>query len=441
MQQAAILEEDTKEKAKLYASYQSKMSPFNWSKKAFVKATHALKDRLSNHSATTPPDSRVDSQSHLPLCQPSAMLSVDETNDKDNNMRLIRRIAERRNLSKPKIQTMVGDGSVPPKPLPVYESMKSRSLRSGSEEDPFSDGLEAQASAYSHISGDLEIDFNKRTHGMARAMKNHNHFDGQIESKKDEPQEHVSGVKSTPAQPFSNKTSGLAQHPNVMDFSSSPLGFSTPRVRLEPQASTSGLKPNLGALTRSSSIIEFSFEAKSDDEKSAKSITDGSQSIKRKSAQSDLRSPTFPAGKRSKLASWSSNEEENLEMGPHKLDKEEEKLPLSPKDHNAVMKLPAHHSDNGGRVTIYQLGNESNDGKKARPRPIIGKRTSLPRPSSMFPSGRESRPGMKRLTSIDAGMDTWRPGVKRPTSVDVDMMDIDELQTVDARYQVGGKQR
>ncbi len=427
MEQAASQEEDTKRKAELYAAHPSKMSPFNWGKKAFVKATHAIRDRLSNHSATSPPNRRLDSQSRHRLHQSSDTSSVNDTDEDDTKKRLIRRIAEGRNLAKPKIQTMVGDGNVPRKPLPVYESMKSRSLRSGSEEDPFSDGFEAPVSPYSQIDGKLDIDFSKRAQGNTRAY-NQDLMGRQNHRRLDSPQQHLLEPQSTPG--FSNKLSGLAQHPHVMDFSSSPLGFSTPRIRLEPQTSTRGLRANSGTLTRSPSIIEFSFEAQSDDEKSvaqstnSRSFTDGSQSIKRKSAQSDLRSTTASASKKFKLAPGSTNEEENIAMGYNKLDTEDEKLPLSPKDTNTILKLPEPSKIRGGRLTIFELGKEMTpeEGKKARPRPIIGKRTSLPRPRSLFPMGRESRPGMKRLTSIDA-----------------DMMEIDELQVEDSRYQVGRK--
>ena len=429
MQQAATEEEETKRRAEIYAAYPSKMSPFNWGKKAFVKATHAIRDRLNNHSTTTPPNQRMDSQRRLRLQDESDASSVDDICEDDSKKRLIRRIAEGRNLANPKIQTMVGDGNIPRKPLPVYESMRSRSLRSGSEEDPFSDGFEAPVSPYSQIDGKLDVNFNKHTHGNAKVSNYLNTAPRQVDRTLDGPHQQLSKSKSTPR--FSNIVSGLAQHPNVMDFSSSPLGFSTPRIRLEPYTSASGPKATTATLTRSPSIIEFSFEDQSDDGDSitpstiSKSFTDGSQSVKRKSAQSDLRLSTL-SRKKSKLASGSSNEDVEMAMGYSKMDAEEGKLPLSPRDKNAILK-PLEHpkgKGEGARLTIFELGKETaaNGGKKSRPRPIIGKRTSIPRPSSLFAMGRESRPGMRRLTSIDA-----------------DMMDIDELQADDERYQVGGR--
>ena len=230
--------------------------------------------------------------------------------------------------------------------------------------------------------------------------------------------------------------SGLAQHSDVMAFSSSPVGSSTPRIRLEPQSAT-GLKQPAGALMRSPSIIEFSFEAKSEDEQSlapstnSKSITDGTPSVKRKSAHSDLRSPGLPANKKSKLDSTPSKDEAGLAMGISRMDTEDEHALLSSKDKNSMLAPPARAASKGTGLNIFDLGkgkvpeyNEVVDGKKGRPRPIIGKRSSLQRPASMLFGGRESRAGLRRLTSLDT-----------------DSMDIDELQMDDSAYQVGGKKK
>ena len=54
MMQAALQEEDTDRKAKLYAAHPAKISPFQRGKQVFVKATRAIKDRLSNHSDEAP---------------------------------------------------------------------------------------------------------------------------------------------------------------------------------------------------------------------------------------------------------------------------------------------------------------------------------------------------------------------------------------------------
>ena len=433
MMQATIQEQDTKRKADIYAAHPAKMSPFQWGRKAFVKATHAIKDRLDSHSVSTPPKSTVDSQSQIGPSNKSEASSFYETDEDDTRSRLNRRIAEGQNLANPKIQAMVGDGNIPRKPLPVYESMRSRSQRSGSLEDPFSDGYEAKATPPPQIDGEFGIDFNRRTQEKM-PLKEQNSSHNQTSGFSTSPQQHLSVPQSTSR--FSNLISGLAQHSNVMDFSSSPVGFSTPRIRLEPQ-SLAGSKRKTGVLSRTPSILEFSFEGKSDDENSlaasgtSKSVTDGSQSIKRKSAHSDLRSPALPLNKKSKLTSMPSNEEATLTAGISQLATEEERVPLSRKDKNTTLRLLGRPASKGRGLNIFELGKgkapetkNEDENKKPRPRPIIGKRASLPRPSSMLSGGRDPRPGMKRLTSIDA-----------------DSMDIDELQMDDADYQIGRKRR
>ena len=433
MVQAAIHEKDTKTAADIYEAYSVKMSPFQWGKKAFVKATHAIKDRVNNHSIGTSPQMMANSQSHIGLNDESEASSLYETDEDDTRSRLTRRIAEGQNLANPKIQAMVGDGKIPRKPLPVYESMKSRSLRSGTPEDPFSDGYEAKATPSPQIDGQFDIDFNKRAHEKV-PFEDHHWPDKETNAILPGPRQHLSVPHATTK--FSNLISGLAQHPDVTDFSSSPVGFSTPRIRLEPQP-VAGAKRKTGLLSRSPSILEFSFESKSDDETSlaasttSKSVTDGSQSIKRKSAHSDLRSPTITSHKKSKLASLSTSADASLVAGISQMATNEERIPLSPRDRNATFRLLGHPASKGRGLNIFELGKgkipkitSTEENKKPRPRPILERRPSLPRPKSMLFRGRDPRPGLKRLTSIDA-----------------DGMDIDELQIDDANYQVGRKQR
>ena len=430
MMQAAIQEEDTNRKAKLYAAHSAQISPFQRGRKVFGKATRAIKDRLSSHSNETPPPKpTVHPPKHVHLSPGREACSIYDSEESDTRSRLKRRIAEGQNLANPKIQALVGDGNIARKPLPVYESMKSRSQRSGSLDDPFSDGEEAKPSSCPQINTGFNIDFNKPMHKKTLAKDPPAAYD-QMDSILAGSQQSLSVREATPR--YSNMISGLAQHPDVMDFSSSPVGFSTPRIRLEPQP-VIGPKRRTGSPSRTPSILEFSFEGKSDDEQSlapstnSKSVTDGSQSVKRKSAHSDLRSPALPAKKKSKVVSQSSNEE--LAMGISLMDTEDERIPLSSKDRNTVLGPPRRSASKGRGLNIFDLGKgkapeakNDDESKKARPRPIIGRRSSLPRSGSTLFNGRESRPGLKRLTSIDA-----------------DSMDVDELQINDAAYQVGSK--
>lgn len=88
-----------------------------------------------------------------------------------------------------------------------------------------------------------------------------------------------------------------------MDFSSSPLGFSTPRVRLEPKVDEKVKKRDI-PFVKSSSAPDFSFETSSDNETSrfrtVTSVIDDGRNVKRKNANGNLRSPIL-ANKRTRV--------------------------------------------------------------------------------------------------------------------------------------------
>ena len=309
--------------------------------------------------------------------------------------------------------------------------MKSRSQRSGSADDPFSDGDEASISPCPQNHAAFDIDFSR---------PKHEHTPAKDTSATCEPKNStLSPLRPRPLTSKSTLTcsswpSSLAQHPNVMDFSSSPVGFSTPRIRLKPQLAKS-TKRSVQTLQRSPSLLDFSFEGKSEDEHSlapsatSKSVTDGSQSVKRKSAHSDLRSPALPAKKKSKIFPSSSNEE--MAIGVSLMGIEDERVPLSSQDRNTVLAPGGRLASKSRGLKIFDVGKGKSveakcdgENRKVRPRPIINRRSSLPRSSSGLFSGRDSRPGLKRLTSFGA-----------------DSMEIDELQINDATYQVGNNKR
>ena len=431
MQQAAAQESQTKKKAAIYAAESAKLSPLEKGKKAIVKATRAIKERLSSSSGSN--DKPVISRRIGSIGRSSSggwePLPQYESQEELTRGRLDRRIAEGENLSNPKIQKLTGDGNIPRKPLPVYESMKARSQHSASG-DPFSDAGDEGG----HISPDdysgFDFDFSKRKH-KGKAVR----ASMPIMEKGDSPSEqinhHLTVPKSTAK--FSNMISGLAQHSDTEYFSSSPVGYSTPPTRLEPQPPMDWKKTKAGILQRSPSFIEFSFEGQSEDASSETQspkarVSEGSASIKRKEATEDLRSQVPPATKKLKTDSVSSKDEGGLAAEISNLATEDHQGLLSLENTDAAVAVSSRNASKRKGMSIFDLskgkfaeGTGEDETKKPWTRAMSSKRSSVARPTSvLFSRGRESRVGMQRLEQNDS-----------------DDMDIDELQANDVAILVG----
>lgn len=436
MQQAAALESQTKQKAAVYAAESAKLSPLEKGKKAFVKATRAIKARLSSSSSSNdkPFNTRrlgsIERSSSGGWEPPPQYESQEEL----TRGRLDRRIAEGENLSNPKIQKLTGDGNIPRKPLPVYESMRSRSQHSGSD-NPFSDADDEDDQLSPEDYSGFDFDFSKRKH-KGKAVRASMPVMEQVKSPPEQSGQHLTVPKSTSSR-FSNMISGLAQHSDTEVFSSSPVGYSTPRIRLEPQPPMKGNNSAAGTLQRSPSILEFSFEGQSEDASSeAQSpktrASEGSTSVKRKGATEDLRSQVAPTTKKLKTDSVFSGDEGGLAAGISQLATEDNRGLLSPKSTNAVVTKPSRNASKRKGVSIFDLGKGKfpegtgeDETKKPWTRAIASKRSSMARPGSvLFSRGRESRAGMQRLEQMD-GND----------------MEIDELQTDDVAFHVGGQKK
>jgi len=443
MQQAAAQEAQTRQKAANYEAESAKLSPLERSRNAIVKATRAIKDKLSSSSNSSSNDgplipkrrmstrpSRGDDSELPPQYECPQHASQDERQG-----RLDRRVAEGRNLSNPKVQAMTGNGHIPRKPLPVYESMKSRSLRSKSAEDPFSDGTDPERCLSPQDYSGFDFDFSKHKHKgkMTATLPASNQSDGP--GSRPRP---TSAMPQT-ASGFSDMISGLAQHSDTMGFSSPPVATSTPETQLEPRASANANKPNRDTLVRRQSVLDFSFEAENDESSPEKrthrptASDESTLSVKRKGATHDLRSSLGSATKKAKRASTTSQESVGLAVGISQLDTGDERAPLSPKSENMrARKSNTNESKVRRGLSIFDVvkgtGLEAKGdkaGKKSQARPNVTKRSSFSRPSStLFSRGRDSRAGMRRLHSIDG-----------------DDMDIDELQIDDVAYQVGGKKK
>ncbi|KAL8944851.1 MAG: hypothetical protein Q9216_000141 [Gyalolechia sp. 2 TL-2023] len=201
--------------------------------------------------------------------------------------------------------------------LPVYESMRTRRETPEPHEecDPFSDSMEANE-AWSDLELDLDLPKGKRRDARQYSMSRTPPTGVEHIVAGDE-----SFAQSQPTLNFSNTISGLRQHPNPDFFSSSPVGFSTPRVRLEPIHDANGKKRLSAVLMRDPSAMDFSYEQDVTDEEADLLILNGNDqeygaSVKRKSATEDLR---FYTSKRAKTDSATSGETTILTKGIDKL--------------------------------------------------------------------------------------------------------------------------
>lgn len=431
MQQAAAQESKIKQKAAIYAAESAKLSPLEKGKKAFVKATRAIKERLSSSSSSNDKPFNTRRLGSIGRSSSGGWEPPPQYESQEGltRGRLDRRIAEGENLSNPKIQKLTGDGNIPRKPLPVYESMRSRSQHSETD-NPFSDADDEDGHLSVEDSSGFDFDFSKCKH-KGKAVCASMPVMEQVDSPSEQSDQHLTVPKSTSR--FSNMISGLAQHSDTEYFSSSPVGYSTPRIRLEPQLPANGTKTTASALQRSPSILEFSFEGQSEDASSdAQSpktrASEGSTSVKRKGATEDLRSQVAPATKRMKTDSMSSKDEAELAVGISQLATGDDRGLLATESTNAVVAKPGRNASKRRGMSIFDLskgklpeGTGEDETKKPWTRAIANKRSSVARPSSvLFSRGRESRAGMQRLEQIDG-----------------DGMDIDELQADDVAFHAG----
>ena len=449
MAQAAAQEEQTKSKTDVYNATSVKASPLERGKNAFAKATRAIKERLSNGSIERPPKMKKpfgnrhsSFQEMGPVGPPTTSWQYEILNGLSRE-KLDRRIAEGENLSNPKIKSLTGDGSIPRKPLPVYESMRSRSMRSNSE-DPFLDGRDGQGSLPPQDFSGFNFDLSKQKDKYESKAGEHPNFtlgaNRQTEKHSLASNQHPMTPPSTSR--FSNLISGLAQHSDTMYFTSSPLSHSTPRARLEPGVDADADSLSRRVLTRSQSAVNSSSEdlcegvytgTPSPRRDQARLSNGSSLSVKRKEATADLRSQLSPSPKKIKTDSTGLKEDLKLVAGISDLATGAQRAPLSPKDINTTGNHTLANTSKRKGMSIFDVGRGKGPESKGDDKPLQKvrsrsnhvKRSSVTRPnSSLFGYRRNSR-----------------TNIHQPTQADADEMDIDELQSEDAAYQLGGKKR
>lgn len=416
------------------SSKESRTHRLKRGRNAVVKAGKAIVERFSNSMERNTRKARQDSDtisiSSTRLLAPDFGAANDTPTD-----RMSRRIAEGTNLNNPKIRSLTGDGNIPRKPLPVYESMKRGSQNDRSLEHRFSDSHRPYQSSSRQGSHGLDADNGVRK-SRPTSMQEPLLMQGVREDI------YPAMVDESPPnaeQPstFSEAISGLAQHPNVNFFSSSPDGSSTPRVRLEPTYTPEGKKRLTIVPSSAASLLELSSKddntTSSGDELASPSRGRArrSLSLKRKSAKEDLRTAGPRPSKKSKNVTVASKEETVLATGIDKLETQDTSA-LRSKDTNAKVGGVKVAGSTGKGLGIFDTDKTTD----AEPSPAVGvtkklrrrssKRSSIPKPVSRI-SGRERRASSFLTARSKAG------------DGDKDGMDVDDLQLDLSEYNLTTK--
>ncbi|KAL8736609.1 MAG: hypothetical protein Q9181_002332 [Wetmoreana brouardii] len=328
------------------------------------------------------------------------------------------KITFNRTLSAPEYESLdqhLETDSSPPKHLSVYESMRNRRETPEPKEadDPFSDTMETD-----EVWSDFEVNFDRYRNKKSSLRKASTSQTPPPNASHDS----ASGrllVRSMSPMSYSNEISGLRQHPTTEWFSSSPVGFSTPRVRLEPTSDTTGKKRLSAVLVRDPSLPEFSFEIETTDDEADPLVRDKtsaelSSNMKRKSAAED---PQAQASKRAKTDSAASGETSRLarsldQLGTDSAGREQD---VEMSEESVLM--------NKG-FGIFDLGK----GKKPEPRIRDSRESSsIHRHSRQHSSSVSSRP-----TSVLFSRES-RARFPLLEKYEEDEMDVDELQMEDTK--------
>ena len=267
-------------------------------KEVLVRAKRAISERLSMSENRKIGHRRLDDSSLDELGDLPYKIESDLS-----QQRLKRRIAEGDNLSNSKIGSLTGDSDIRGKSLPVYESMASLGRQSSSSDDPFLDDAGSNDTRLSPQIHAFDVDLSRRwgnRHSTLEPL-----LPRERESSSQEFSDTSIMSRPRPVSRFSSLVSGLTQHPDTEFFSSSPVGFSTPRVRLEPHINTGGKKRLSAISTCSPSILDFSFEQLGDDnldelQRVPSRARSPSLSLKRKTGRANLRGDLSPVSKKNK---------------------------------------------------------------------------------------------------------------------------------------------
>ena len=397
-------------------SQSAKSSRLQRGRDVFGRAKRAFADHLSSNNERN----RINRAGTLRLSSSPDNIggSIGGMNSNPERGRLTRRIAEGNNLSNPKIQLLTGDGKVIRKPLPVYESMRSRKDYSSSSDDVFlakQDSFDELASSkLPAFDVDFESVKNRRLSALEPLIAR-----PRLDTRFAGPSQ---ASKEMPESKYNEHDSGLAQHPDVMIFSSPPVGFSTPWFRYQAPSNQHGRRRNNTMTSTTPSLPEFDWEVKSDDEDiesqhpTRRGLT-AKESLKRKSGSTDLPPESAPSAKKIKKVAPKAMEDIVLNTGMAHLDTSVDRA-LKPKDKNRRLSRAQPSDDKGKGLKIFDIGKT---------------KTSTSRAMETLTKPRTGRPGQRASIS---GPVLLTPAHHRRVSTPIlgfgfqqdDTMSMDELQ-------------
>lgn len=388
------------------STQERKPSPLQKGKEAIARAKRVFSDHLGS-SGEKKQKERKSGSSALSSSSDELAAPGHTMDAEISRRRLDRRIAEGENLGKLKIGFLTGDGNIPRKALPVYESMKSTRHRSESPDDPFSDDMRSQEGLLAPNFSKFDFDFDG-CKGKRASVKEPLSSPQQMKTSPGTIKSTLQPV-SRPLSRFSGFISGLAQHSDTEFFSSSPVGFSTPRIRLEPHFDASGRKRLSTVLAKSPSVLDYSLEEPSDNE--IAHIQHAEQigfspclSLKRKTAKANLRSASSPAMKRAKKGPRSS-EEMSLTSGIGKLTTNDSGSGTVSSDQKRTRRAATSNlKAKGLKIFKISKGKEpmrrgSEFDKQTKGRTLVGRRYSTSKPTKRY-MNREHRASMPILGSV-----------------------------------------
>ena len=303
LKEAAHQEAESERREAEYEQELAKPSPQQRAKAGVIKASRAVKEKLRSKKVLLTA-SVVQTQNSM--VSPKIPFGFEGRSIRRRGT-LDRRVAEGINLSNPKIQSLTGDSSVSRKPLPIYESMRSRMERSSIEEDPFQDGAESGPVTPLRSPDQRSLPESSPFNEADRGIENPPDVDLTPSTRSNRAPDTT--LVSKRVRNFSPEISGLAQHSDTLIFSSSPEATSTPfsKWRSRP-ASLRNIRKAVSNRRKPKANLEGHHDASTNSTPPSQTITEGSRSVKRRSGNEDLRSPSTPVTKKARLSHPSQDE-------------------------------------------------------------------------------------------------------------------------------------
>ncbi|KAL8953199.1 MAG: hypothetical protein Q9222_000934 [Ikaeria aurantiellina] len=305
--------------------------------------------------------------------------------------------------------------------LPVYESMRTRreTPEPQQEQNPFSDKMEVDE-AWSDLDANFKRPNDKNGHDGGKLPASETSTSGPDYSA----DEKVLLRTKSPST-FSNKVSGLRQHPNPEFFSSSPIGFSTPRVRLEPMSDANGKKRLSTVLVRDPSTQN---ELDQSDDEANRCVNHGHDLLygllrKRKSI---VDNPGSPTSKRAKTDSSHSEGNGVFTQDSNLLGASERPSSQDVEQGQAAVSLGDERiRDKGFGIVDLGIGKEAGASSYG-----------FAESSSFRPSSRRHSSSLSRPTSVLFSRET-RARMPLLENHNEDRMDVDELQLGESSKTIG----